>query len=122
MAIGAIGGTAMMKTWMTLQFRMVIGIASFGLLAASCLAQTDTPTVEEILKVWNGRQEKVTAARFELNTWRTIHEGSYSLIVPSRPGQPEDPNPPQDITIQGTEASALSVRKCVTRPRDNNGT
>ena len=61
-------------------------IASALLLICSpdmCRAQQAKPTIEQILRVWKERQEKVASARFELNIEETIHKGTISLLESS---------------------------------------
>jgi len=94
----------------------VIASALFVIWAPeACRAQQVKPTIEQILRVWKGRQEKATSVRFDLRSEKTIHKGSNSFIVNlerRREGSNQlEPNPPRDYIVQGTREVRISGQK-----------
>lgn len=82
----------------------------------TCRAQQAKPTIEQILRVWKERQDKVSTARFELECEETLHKGSTSLLTADRRKKiglpPEtEPNPPRDYLVKGTSGLSLDGPK-----------
>lgn len=81
----------------------------------TCRAQQSKPTMDQIIQVWQQRQEKVLTAHFELNCEQTIHKGSISFFdaMVSEKVKPLDsePNPSRDYLVNGTATVNLSGQK-----------
>lgn len=95
---------------------MIASVAAIGWVSGVCLAEAEKPTIEQILRVWKSRQEKVSTARFELNCEETIHKGSTSFLESDRRRMaklpPEqEPNPPRDYQVTGTSSINLDGSK-----------
>jgi hypothetical protein len=62
--------------------------------------------MNDVLKAWNARQEKVHSARFELRWDETIHKGSTSEFEALQTRDPQrsraEPNPPTDHHVTNT--------------------
>jgi hypothetical protein len=89
---------------------------SIAFFPALCLGQQAKPSIAHIERVWKARQDKVAAARFEIDTEKTIHQGSTSFMEEASrraaglPPEPE-PNPPRDYLVKGTSRFSLSGAK-----------
>lgn len=101
-----------MRIRITTNVALVVTLISISTVPAQeANPPTRLPTIEQILRVWRARQEKVRSAHFEYDIERTIYKGFLDAAIPNQPHGSAEPNPPQDYVVNGTGGVAISGQK-----------